>query len=154
MFIGLCFAFLAFVSDQLSKFFVFEYAMEHGALTEVTGFFNIVTAFNKGISFSMFDSTGGWGRVILIVVACAIIVFLLCWMKNETSRFVRICLGLIVGGAVGNLVDRVRLGAVYDFLDFHVNAYHWPAFNLADSFICVGALLIVCHALVCKIKGV
>ena len=136
----------AFTADQLSKFYVFKFVVEQGSPYKVCDYFNIVSAFNKGVSFSMFDNGGIWGRVILILFALGVVVFLLLWMKDEVSRFVRFSLGLIVGGALGNVVDRLRMGAVYDFLDFHYNAYHWPAFNLADSFICIGAVLIIIHA--------
>lgn len=146
MLLGLFIALTAFTADQLSKFYVFKFVVEQGSPYKVCDYFNIVSAFNKGVSFSMFDNGGIWGRVILILFALGVVVFLLLWMKDEVSRFVRFSLGLIVGGALGNVVDRLRMGAVYDFLDFHYNAYHWPAFNLADSFICIGAVLIIIHA--------
>jgi len=149
-FVALC----VFVADQLSKYFVFRFVAEHGAPLKVTDFFNIVAAFNKGVSFSMFDNGGDWGRIVLILFALGVVVFLSLWMKDEKSGFVRICLAMIIGGALGNVVDRLRLGAVYDFLDFHVGAHHWPAFNVADSFICIGAFLIVCHALFLNKKNV
>ena len=137
----------AFVLDQFSKYYVFRFAVENGSPFEVCDYFNIVAAFNKGVSFSMLNGGGLWGRVALIVFALCVVLFLLKWMKDENSNFVRISLGMIVGGALGNVADRLRLGAVYDFLDFHIGAYHWPAFNVADSFICVGAFLIILHAL-------
>ncbi|MBR2299098.1 MAG: signal peptidase II [Alphaproteobacteria bacterium] len=147
MILGLFVALAAFVADQLSKFYVFQFVMENGSPYKVFDCFNIVSAFNKGVSFSMFDNGGNAGRVILIVFALAVVAFLLHWMKTEVSRFVQVSLGFIVGGALGNVADRLRMGAVYDFLDFHYGAYHWPAFNLADTFICVGACLIILHAM-------
>ena len=146
MITGLFVALIAFVLDQISKYYVFRFAVQNGSPFEVFDFFNIVAAFNKGVSFSMLDGGGLWGRVALIVFALVVILFLLHWMKDEKSAFVRISLGMIIGGALGNVVDRLRMGAVYDFLDFHYGAYHWPAFNAADTFICVGAFLIVLHA--------
>lgn len=146
-------ALFAFVADQVSKFYVFRFTVDNGSPFEVCDYFNIVSAFNKGVSFSMLNGGGLWGRVALIVFALCIVLFLIHWMKNEQSAFVRVALGLIVGGALGNVADRLRIGAVYDFLDFHYEAYHWPAFNAADSFICIGAFLIVVHALFVKIKG-
>lgn len=149
---GLFVALLAFVLDQLSKYYAFRFAVENGSPFEVCDYFNMVSAFNKGVSFSMFDGGGLWGRVVLIIFALCIVLFLIHWMKSERSAFVRLALGLIVGGALGNVADRLRMGAVYDFLDFYYGAYHWPAFNAADSFICIGAFLIVMHAICSKIK--
>ena len=147
MILGLFAALIAFISDQLSKFYVFKFVIENGSPFKVCDYFNIVSAFNKGVSFSMFDSDGLFNRVALILFAMCVIIFLIHWMKTEISPFVRVALGLIVGGALGNVADRLRLGAVYDFLDFHYAAYHWPAFNLADTFICIGAFLIILHAI-------
>ncbi len=148
LFVALC----VLVADQLSKYYVFQFVVENGSPYAVFNHFNIVSAFNKGVSFSMFDDAGILGRVVLIVFALAVIAFLLYWMKNEVSAFVRICLAMIVGGALGNVVDRLRMGAVYDFLDFYVQTYHWPSFNLADTFICLGAFLILVHTLFIKKK--
>lgn len=150
--LGLFVALIAFILDQLSKYYVFRFVIENGSPFEVCDYFNIVAAFNKGVSFSMLDGGGLWGRVALIVFAVCVVLFLLHWMKDENSTFVRVSLGLIIGGALGNVADRLRLGAVYDFLDFHFEAYHWPAFNLADSFICIGAFLIVLHAIFTRKK--
>ena len=152
MILGFFVAVAVFIADQLSKYFIFRFVAENGAPYRVTDFFNIVAAFNKGVSFSMFDGGGIWGRVILILFALGVVLFLALWMKDEKSTFVQICLAMIIGGAMGNVTDRLRLGAVYDFLDFHIGIYHWPAFNVADSFICIGACLIVCHALFFKKK--
>lgn len=153
MLLGLFISMLALVADQISKHFVFRFVLENGSPYDVCDYLNIVSAFNKGVSFSMFDNGGLWGRVILILFALGVIIFLLLWMKDETSRFVRIALGLIIGGALGNVIDRLRMGAVYDFLDFHYGSYHWPAFNVADTLICVGAFFIILHA-ICHRKKV
>jgi signal peptidase II len=69
--------------------------------------------------------------------------FLFYWMLKEVNRLKIVCFGLIIGGALGNVIDRIRFGAVLDFLEFHIATYHWPAFNLADSFICVGACILI-----------
>lgn len=152
MILGLFAALTAFVADQLSKFYIFKFVIENGSPYKVCDYFNIVSAFNKGVSFSMFDNGGNAGRIFLIVFALGVVAFLLHWMKTEISRFVQVSLGLIIGGALGNVADRLRMGAVYDFLDFHYGAYHWPAFNLADTFICVGACLVILHALLNRKK--
>jgi len=152
MIFGLFVALVAFVLDQLSKFYVFKFVMENYSPYKVCDYFNIVSAFNKGVSFSMFDNGGDWGRVVLIAFALIVVSFLIQWMRTEGSNLVRLALGLIVGGALGNVADRVKLGAVYDFLDFHYGSYHWPAFNLADTFICIGAFIILLHALLNRNK--
>lgn len=149
---GLIVALLAFVIDQLSKYYVFSFTALHTLPFEVCDYFNIVSAFNKGVSFSMLNGGGLWGRVALIVFALCVVLLLLHWMKGEKSAFVRVSLGLIIGGALGNVADRLRMGAVYDFLDFHYETYHWPAFNAADSFICIGATLIIAHAIFSRKK--
>ncbi|MBQ7659963.1 MAG: signal peptidase II [Alphaproteobacteria bacterium] len=150
--LGLFVALFVLIADQVSKYFVFKFIFENGSPFEVCPYFNIVTAFNKGVSFSMFQGGGVWSRVVLVALALLVVAFLFYWLAKEKSRFVQICLALIIGGALGNVTDRLRLGAVYDFLDFHFGAYHWPAFNLADTFICIGAFLIVIQALFCKKK--
>ena len=99
------------------------------------------------VAVSLFDNGGIWGTIILSAFALAVVAFLLSWLKNEQSRLVQAALGMIIGGALGNVADRIRFGAVYDFLDFYYNGWHWPAFNAADSFICIGAFLIIVHSL-------
>lgn len=153
MILGLFLAVLVFTLDQLSKYYVLQFIIENHGTYTVCSHFNLVAAFNKGVSFSMFDGGGLWGRIILIVFALAVILFLLHWMVTETSKFIQISLGLIIGGAMGNVFDRLLTGAVFDFLDFHAGTYHWPAFNMADTFICIGALFIVFKTLLNKNKN-
>ncbi len=107
----------------------------------VTPFFNLVLTYNRGMSFGLFNTAGSGGGVNALVfslVAAAIVAGLAWWLSRVRSPFLAVAIGLIIGGAVGNVADRVRLGAVVDFLDFHVGSWHWPAFNLADSAICIG----------------
>ena len=104
---------------------------------------DLVKVWNTGISFSMFNDYGNAGKIALICFALAVVAFLLRWMYNEDNRLKIFSLALIIGGALGNVVDRVRAGAVLDFLDFHYQTMHWPAFNLADTFICIGAFLLI-----------
>lgn len=113
----------------------------------VTGFFNLVLVWNRGVSFGIFQSGGEVGRWVLVALALAIAVFLLFWLRREQSTVARLGIWLILAGALGNVIDRVRLGAVVDFLDFHAFDYHWPAFNVADSAIVVGAVLLVADSL-------
>ena len=116
-------------------------------MIEVTSFFNLVKAWNTGVSFSMFDNWGTIGVIVLSLVAIFIVAYLSWWLKTEKSRVIQVSLGFIIGGALGNVADRILLGAVFDFLDFHVKGQHWPAFNVADSFICIGAAIIIIHSL-------
>ncbi len=143
MLLGLCIALMAVLFDQLSKYYIMHEVLGEYAVIVCAPFFNLVRAWNTGVSFSMFNDYGSLGAIILSVIASGIVLFLLFWLKEETNRLSQIALGLIIGGAIGNIIDRVRLGAVFDFLDFHVAGHHWPAFNLADSFICVGAAILV-----------
>ena len=105
---------------------------------EVTGFFNLVLVGNTGVSFGLFRSGGA--RWILVVLSLAVVVALLVWLWRSRALLIQLGVGLVIGGALGNVMDRVRLGAVVDFLDFHAFQAHWPAFNLADSAIVVGVI--------------
>ncbi len=147
MLLGLIAAVMAIVTDQLSKYLVLNYVVDEYSAIALTPFFNVVRAWNTGVSFSMFNNGGMTGIVGLTVVALVIVAFLLNWLRKENSKTVQVALGLIIGGAIGNVIDRVRLGAVFDFLDFHLGGSHWPAFNAADSFICIGAMMIIVHGL-------
>ena len=151
MFLGLSIALAAVLLDQLSKYYMLNEILGQSAVIVISPVFNLVRAWNTGVSFSMFNNYGSLGVILLSGVAIVIVGFLFYWLKNETSRLAQVALGMIIGGAVGNVIDRVRLGAVFDFLDIHIGESHWPAFNLADSFICIGAAILilqsVCHYL-------
>ena len=147
MLLGLLTALLVAIIDQLSKFIMIYHVLaDYGAII-ITPFFAFVRAWNTGVSFSMFNNWGINGVYILSALAMLIVAALLKWLKTEQSRIMQVALGMIIGGALGNVIDRIRLGAVFDFLDFSVGQYHWPAFNAADSFICIGAGLIILHSL-------
>ncbi len=143
MFIGNIISVLTIILDQLSKYFVSSYLLDGVQYLEVTHYFSFVRAWNTGVSFSMFSGNGVIGSAILSLVAIIIVAFLFFWLKKEKSTFLQIAIGLIIGGALGNLIDRIRFGAVFDFLDFSIFDYHWPAFNIADSAICIGATMII-----------
>lgn len=147
MIFGLCFAVGAFVIDQLSKWYVSSIFATTTTDKAFGKYFNLVEAWNEGVSFSMLDDYGTVGVVFLTAFALCVVLFLLHWLKNEPSRLVQASLGLVIGGAFGNIADRIRFGAVYDFLDFHYGDMHWPAFNAADTFICIGAFLIIISSL-------
>ncbi len=147
MILGISIAVLAFVVDQASKWWVAAFLSERSLPLALTPFFNLVEAWNTGVSFSMFDGGGIMGAVLLSAFALVVVVFLLSWLHHESAASVQVALGLIIGGALGNVFDRLRFGAVYDFLDFYYRNWHWPAFNAADAFICIGAVVIVIHSL-------
>ena len=104
-------------------------------------------AWNKGVSFGMLNQDSPWNAPLLSVLALVISGFLLNWLRKSEGWWIPLCLGLIIGGALGNVIDRLRFGAVADFLYFHIGEYYWPAFNLADSGISVGATLLIWDAL-------
>jgi signal peptidase II len=131
------------VLDQLTKLLI-ERAFEYGDVKPLTGFFNLVLTYNKGAAFSFLREASGWQGPVLSAIAIgasALIVFLL--TRHAQQRLFSFALALILGGAIGNLIDRLLYGHVIDFLDFHYAGWHWPAFNVADSGIVCGALLLV-----------
>jgi signal peptidase II len=141
---GLAIAGLIVVLDQLTKWAILTWLERAIALTP---FFNLVVVWNRGVSFGMFDSASRLGPWVLSGLALAVVVLLLGWLRRVDHPLTAAGLGLIIGGAIGNVIDRVRFGAVIDFLDFHALGWHWPAFNIADSAICVGALLLLVDGL-------
>ncbi len=149
MFFGILIAFMALLADQASKFYIDTQLVIDKPII-VCDFFNVVKVWNTGISFSLFNDYGNGGKIALICFALVVVVFLLRWMYYEENRLKIFGLALIIGGALGNITDRLRAGAVLDFLDFHYNTLHWPAFNLADTFICVGAFLLIWYELSAK----
>lgn len=114
----------------------------------VTDFFNIVMVWNKGVSFGMFASHADWMPYVLGGFALFLSAGLFGWFLRATHLFVAVPLVMIIAGAISNVWDRVRFGAVADFLDFHIGDWHYPAFNIADSCIVVGVLVLVFDALV------
>jgi len=133
--------------DQLSKQLM-QAVLLPGQTVRVTPFFDLVLVFNPGAAFSFLSSAPGWQRELFIgiaLVASVVIVYLM--RKHAGDRLFSFGLALILGGALGNVVDRLHLGAVVDFLYFHVAQYYWPAFNLADSAITCGAALLIWDSL-------
>jgi signal peptidase II len=134
-------------ADQATKWWILTSVMQPPRVVELAPFFNIVLTWNRGVSFGLFNTDSTVGPWILSAVALAVVVLLVVWLSRGPSRFVATGLGLIVGGAVGNVIDRFVHGAVVDFLDAHLAGYHWPAFNVADSAICIGAAVLVIDSL-------
>ncbi len=129
--------------DQVSKQWIVNHYQLFQAF-EVTSFFNIVRVHNPGAAFSFLADAGGWQKYFFTALAFAVSAYLLFLMwQSPNDRRLCTALGLIVSGAMGNVIDRIRFGYVVDFLDIHVAAMHWPAFNVADSCICMGAVLLV-----------
>lgn len=144
---GLAIGVVVLVLDQLSKWWVRDIVMDPPRDIPITPFFNLVYARNTGVSFSMFRADSLIGQWLLSGVALAIVAGLLVWMRRLDRGWPVAALGLIVGGAVGNVVDRLRLRFVFDFLDFYWNGYHFAAFNLADSAITVGVAMLLIDGL-------
>lgn len=164
---------LIFVADQVSKWWIVERVMKPEALPKtvdasampflqwlttaqdqmvfvklhVLPFFNLVMVWNKGVSFGLFNQDSEMGPMILTVLSLAIAIGFGFWLARAKSPTLCLALSMIIGGALGNVIDRIRFGAVADFLDFHLFGYHWPAFNLADSAICIGIAILLIHSL-------
>jgi signal peptidase II len=145
--LGLIIAVVIAIADQATKWLIVTQVMDPPRVIEILPVFNLVMVWNRGVSFGAFsDGSAAMGWV-LTGFALAIVVGLLFWLWRAKDRLTAIAVGLIIGGAIGNVVDRVRIGAVADFLDVHIGNYHWPAFNLADSAITIGVGLILLEAL-------
>lgn len=135
---------LALVLDQYTKQLVLQ-SIELYQSIQVTGFFNLTYIRNYGAAFSFLSNEGGWQRWFFTLVAIVVSGLILWWLKQAKPQqtLLPIAFSLILGGALGNLYDRLAYGYVVDFLDFYINDLHWPAFNIADSAICLGAILLV-----------
>lgn len=140
--------------DILSKKVIFKMVdnAEYSYI-KITSFFNLVKVWNKGVSFGMFNDFAH-SQVLFSVIVSLIVIFLLIWLYRNKSLYLMIAISLIIGGALGNLSDRIKYGAVADFLDFHINQYHWPAFNLADSFVFIGVFMLLLEDLFLRKKNV
>lgn len=127
--------------DQATKWLV-TVVLAPGEFVPVTPFFNLVLAYNRGVSFGMLSSDHPLTPWLLSAFAAAVILVLGFWLVRSRLGAEAAALGCIIGGALGNVVDRVRQGAVTDFLDFYAGTWHWPPFNLADSFIFIGCVML------------
>ena len=140
-------ALLIIVLDQASKWWVLTSVMTPPRRIPVTDFFALVLVHNRGVSFGMLGDAPVWMPAALIAFAILLAAALSIWMWSADSMLLGTALGLVVGGAIGNVIDRFRFGAVVDFLDVHIAAYHWPAFNVADSAISIGVILLILDSL-------
>ena len=135
---------LTLALDQITKLAVIANLAPYQDVIPLTGFFNLVHVHNTGAAFSLFADQPGWQRgffMVVGVVASGLMIYLL--RKTRGRPVFCLALALILGGALGNVIDRALYGHVIDFLDFHLAGWHWPAFNVADSGITVGAILLV-----------
>jgi signal peptidase II len=133
--------------DQASKVWVLA-AFDFAERKAVTGFFDLVLVYNAGAAFSFLADAGGWQKWFFILLALAISAWLVAMLRRHAAeRLMPSALALILGGALGNVIDRLRFSAVVDFLDFHLAGWHWPAFNVADSGITVGVALLLWHSM-------
>ena len=129
--------------DQATKYWILQ-VVHYGQNIAVTPFFDLVLVYNPGAAFSFLSDASGWQRWFFIVLALGISVWLIVLLRRHAQEnLLPLALALILGGAIGNVIDRFAYGAVVDFLSFHAGRFTWPAFNVADSAITVGALLMV-----------
>lgn len=143
LYISVSIALAVLILDLISKHEV-EAALEFGQKIPFTSFFNLVLTYNPGAAFSFLSEESGWQRWFLSSVAGSAAVLLIYLLnKYQQEKIFCLSLSLILGGALGNLYDRITLGHVVDFLDFYIGDYHWPAFNVADSAIFIGAALMI-----------
>ncbi|MDR2000804.1 MAG: signal peptidase II [Zoogloeaceae bacterium] len=141
--------------DQASKAWVLA-VFQAGESLAVAPVFNLTLLFNAGASFSFLADAGGWQRWFFIALALAVSAWLILLLRahaaGKDQRLLSCALALILGGAIGNVIDRIRIGAVTDFLDFHWAGHHFPAFNIADACITLGVILMIWHELFKKRK--
>ncbi|WP_421992718.1 signal peptidase II [Roseococcus sp.] len=150
---GVLFGLLLLVADQLSKWWILEVVR----LEEVRNIpvlmlgpvgLDLTMVWNRGVTFGLFSGQGSWNHLILAVLALVVAGFLLRWLARAETRLVTYALGAVIGGAVANVIDRFRFGAVVDFVDVHAAGWHWYVFNLADAAIVCGVLALVADALI------
>jgi signal peptidase II len=150
---GLSVAVVVALLDQASKLWILSFMLGRPPGEQaipLAPFFNLVLVWNRGVSFGLFNNDSAWNAVALTLVAAAIVGGLLVWLKRATHGLAAVAIGLVIGGAIGNVIDRLRFGAVVDFLDVHAAGWHWPAFNVADSAICIGVGLMLIDSLLVR----
>ena len=150
--LGLLIVLAVLTLDQATKWWIVTEVMNPPRFIPVFPSFNLVMGWNRGISFGIFDSSSPPNQWLLIGLALVIVTILLIWLKRAANRLVSVALGLIIGGALGNVVDRIHYGAVADFLDFYIGDFHWPAFNVADTGITIGVIILVLESFIVSSK--
>ncbi|MDQ7074524.1 MAG: signal peptidase II [Gammaproteobacteria bacterium] len=135
---------LLILLDQVTKIWA-DSALQLYRPVEITPFFNLMLAYNPGAAFSFLSDAGGWQRWFFSLLSMVVSVVLIVWLTRlkENEKWMAASLSLILAGAIGNLIDRLAYGHVIDFLDLYYKSHHWPAFNIADSVICIGAVIMI-----------
>ena len=151
--IGLIFAALLLIADQASKYWVLDVIglpeKRNVPLLELGPVgLDLTMVWNRGVTFGLFSGGGAWNHLILAALALGVSAFLLRWLARSETRLVTLALGAVIGGAIGNVIDRLRFGAVVDFVDVHAWGWHWYVFNVADAAIVCGVLALVADALI------
>ena len=145
---GMAIALIVLLLDQGHKWWMLNvYDIANRGLVTITPFFDITLVWNKGISYGLFQQESAIGRYVLIGIILIISVILVVWMVRAQGFLLAIAMGLVLGGAVGNVIDRILYGAVADFFSFHYAGFHWYVFNLADIWVVVGAALLIYDSL-------
>ncbi len=137
----------SFALDVATKWLIVDFVMVPPRTIEVAPFFNLTLGFNTGISFGMFREFFLDHSLLLAAIKMVIVAGLFVWAMRTAKLSDTVGLGLIAGGAMGNVLDRMRQGAVTDFLDFHIGGWHWPTFNMADTMITIGVVLLIAGSL-------
>jgi signal peptidase II len=153
--LGLVIALVVIVLDQASKAWIVGFFSERGGepVAVLAPFFNFVLTGNRGMSFGLFNNNDAMNTAVFTVLAAVIVIALLVWMRRANNSVIRLALGMIIGGAIGNVIDRLTRGAVVDFLDFHLGNWHWYAFNVADAAICLGVIALLLDGLLARPKA-
>ena len=147
--VGLAIAGAVAVVDQLVKWWIIGWLAEPPGFVEVLPFFNLVMVWNRGVSFGLL-SDADLAPYLMAGLGGLVVIGLGIWLARVAERLLASSIGLIIGGALGNIVDRLRLGAVADFVDLHAGGYHWPAFNVADAAITVGVAVMLIDGLLIR----
>ena len=138
----------AVLLDQVTKQWLLRLMADNPAGIRVAPFFDLVMVWNRGVSFGLFNTGDADAqRWILIALSAIIVAVLVAWLWRASKPLLAVAMGLVIGGAIGNVVDRLRFGAVADFLSFHLGGYYWPAFNVADAAIVCGVGLLLLDSL-------
>ncbi|MBT5073555.1 MAG: signal peptidase II [Kordiimonadaceae bacterium] len=142
--VGAISALIAFMIDRISKWwFIDVFDLPNKGVVEILPIFDVVMVWNRGVSFGFLSAEGDFGRWALVVLNLIIVAVLIYWLKSAKNFLLSGAIGLVIGGAFGNIYDRVKFGAVADFFQFHWNEWYFAVFNVADSFIFVGAVLLI-----------
>jgi signal peptidase II len=147
-------AFTVVVFDQITKWSIIQAISIHDVYTVIPGFFNLVHIYNPGSAFGLFANHQGMLRNVLLLTASVVALCFILYLHHNTPRHFHVLsvgFALIFGGAIGNMIDRIRMGRVVDFIDLYIGTLHWPAFNVADSAITIGMLIFAFHIFFRKI---